>query len=155
MKNLDTLQAASRAQELIGYILEDSVYDCRTGGEGVFCGELKRGHGSIHDQYGSTIVEVDAQGSCRGQTAVHLGWFEECSRKELAEIALYCFFIDPDFRNENLEDEPDKELVEVRAGCLQCWNELTPDRDRLRRMPFAMCTGKKAVFTVRLQRTGL
>ncbi len=113
-QNLETFQAASRAQELIGYIVEGSLYDCRTGGEGVFCGELKRGFGSIHDANGSTVVEVDAQGACRGQTAVYLGCFEECSRKELDVIALYCFFIDPDFRNEELEDEPEKELVEVR-----------------------------------------
>jgi len=32
--NLDTMQVASKAQELVGYLLEGSLYDCRTGGEG-------------------------------------------------------------------------------------------------------------------------
>ncbi len=111
--NLDTLQAASKAQELVGYLLEGSLYDCRTGGEGVFCGELHRGHGSIHDKHGSTLVEVDATGACRGQTKVYLGCFEECTRQELPVIALYVMFIDPDFVDETYEDEPERQLVEI------------------------------------------
>jgi hypothetical protein len=42
-----------------------------------------------------------------------LGCFEECSRQELAVIALYVVFVDPEFCNETYEDEPERELVEV------------------------------------------
>lgn len=102
-----------QAQELVGYLLEDSLYDCRTGGDGVFCGEVRRGHGSVHDRHGSTLVELEATGACRGQTKVYLGAFEECSRKEISVVALYIVFIDPDFVDENFEDEPEREVMPI------------------------------------------
>ena len=108
--DLEDMKCASAIQEFQGYMMSDSCYDCRGNREdGVFCGEINRGTGCIHDQYGSTILEMDVDGHCKGQTQVYLGCFELCSRKELDVVALYCFFMDPDFWNEEDEDEEHRE----------------------------------------------
>lgn len=120
--DLDEMKCASAAKEFVGYMMSDSCYDCRGSGneEGVFCGEINRGTGNIHDKYGSTIVEVDADGHCKGQTQVYLGCFELCTRKELDVLALYCFFLDPDFWNEEEDDEVAREPIIVAPNDSLC-----------------------------------
>ena len=73
--NLEAEKVASAAQELIGYALEESLYDCRMGDEadGVFCAEVNRGTCCVHNRQGGTLFEMQSDGACRGQTEVYLG----------------------------------------------------------------------------------
>ena len=112
--NLEAKKAASAAEELIGYTLEESLYDCRMnagGADGVFCGEVNLGVGSIHDRNGSTLMTFEPDGTCRGQTQVYLGQFEDCGPEEIMILALYIFFLDPEFYDEEAEDEEPRELI--------------------------------------------
>lgn len=111
--DLDDLKAASPAQQLVGYIMADSLYDCRHDSSGVFCGEMNRGTSCLHDEHGSTIVALDATGVCKAPSMDILGTFEGCTRAELPIVSLYCMFLDCDFCNAELYDEVERQPVEA------------------------------------------
>lgn len=116
--DLDEMRAFSRVQEPLGYMLSESLYESRGGGDGTFCGEVNRGIGSIHDRNGSTLVHLDVDGTCKGQTAVYLGRFEGCGLRELDAVALYVMFIDPEFYDEEAEDEVHRPPLEAPQDSL-------------------------------------
>jgi hypothetical protein len=110
----DNLQVASAEGHLLGYVLSDQVYD-DTDTE---VGSLNRGTGTLRDALGSTLVDVDGIGCCRGHTGTVLGQFEGLGYKELSQIALYSLFLDPDFYDEKTDDlehvpAPDEAAADV------------------------------------------
>jgi hypothetical protein len=96
----DQLQVASAQGHLLGYVLSDQVYD-ETDTE---VGSLNRGTGTLRNALGSTLIDVDGIGCCRGHTGLVLGQFEGLGFKELSQIALYALFLDPDFYDERTDD---------------------------------------------------
>lgn len=96
----DRLQVASAEGHLLGYVLSDQVYD-ETDTE---VGQINRGTGTLRDSLGSTILDADGIGCCRGHTGVVLGQFEGLAYKELSQIALYVLFLDSDFSCEKTAD---------------------------------------------------
>ncbi len=106
-------QVADSEGRLLGYVLGDQV--CSAAESEV--GSLNRGIGTIHDTLGSTLLDLDGIGCCRGHTSVILGQFAGLSYRELPQIALYVLFLDPDFLDEsadNVTREPRIEEVKKK-----------------------------------------
>jgi hypothetical protein len=108
------LQVAASDGHLLGYVLGDQICDSSD----VEVGYMNRGTGTLHDRLGSTLLDMDGIGCCRGQTSVILGQFEGLGYRELPQIALYALFLDPDFCDEsadNVTREPRVEAVVAKA----------------------------------------
>lgn len=84
---------------LAGYVSGDAIYS--GGEEEMFLGEVDRGRGYIKGASGSSVLELDATGHCKGATAVYLGQFRGCSYGDIDVVAMCVLCFLPHFVRED------------------------------------------------------
>jgi hypothetical protein len=94
--NVENKCVASKDEEFLGSFLGDTV----VGPNDEHFGEIDRGRGLIIAANGSSVLELEGTGHCKGATSCYLGEFRGFGYGELEIVALFVLLIDRKFLEE-------------------------------------------------------
>ena len=95
--NIGEWNVGSPDMEFWGQMDEGELIEDKDGKK---IGELDLGHGTIKNEVGNTVCELDNAGECKGNAQTYIGKFIGFTFKNMKIVALYLLIVDPGMYDE-------------------------------------------------------